>query len=70
MRGLEGDTGEPEPKRAPVEAATSDQTKLIEERLKMYQEAHSNAKAHSETSKAKRLDRGIKVMQKSYGERS
>ncbi|XP_063245224.1 coiled-coil and C2 domain-containing protein 1-like isoform X2 [Bacillus rossius redtenbacheri] len=65
---LQGDEAEPAPV-APAPAPSADSpasggslVSVLEERLRMYQEAEKNAKAANESSRARRFGRGIKTL--------
>ena len=53
----------PSPAKAPTPPASAgaDMLTVVRERLEMYQRAQANAKQAGDSSKARRMDRGIKV---------
>ncbi|XP_008193260.1 coiled-coil and C2 domain-containing protein 1-like isoform X1 [Tribolium castaneum] len=66
LSNIAGDTPEkeeedqPSPARSPE--GSSDIVKLLNDRLKMYEEAEKNAKAAGESSRARRFGRGLKTL--------
>ena len=55
------DVDEPPPKRSAAAGNSSGVVSLIEDRLSMYRAAYATATVSKDTSKAKRLTRGVKV---------
>ena len=60
LAGDEEDAEPPSPKK-PASVSPADQVSLIESRLQIYTAARDNAKASNDSSKVRRLERGLKV---------
>lgn len=55
------DLSEPAPQDSAVNHNATNTSSVVQERLQMYEVAHSNAQIAGDSSKSRRLERGLKV---------